>query len=417
MLLEGKRKKVVITGMGALTPIGIGVQNYWQSLISGKSGIKKITLFDPEDLDTQIAGEVTDFDPLNYMDKQEARRNDRFTQFVLAASEEAIKDSEINLNKIDKFRIGVIIGSGIGGLQTLLEQHDVLLSKGPKRVSPFLIPNMIVNMASGLVSIKYKLQGPNMCIVSACASANHSIGEAFKYIERGDADIMICGGTEAPIVPLGVAGFVNMKAVSTKNDKPEKASRPFDRDRDGFVMGEGAAVIVIESEESALARGAKIYATLAGYGVSSDAFHIAAPDPSGIGAQKCMENALIDASLSVDEIDYVNAHGTSTPVGDKAEVNAIKNLFGARAYKIKISSNKSMIGHLLGAAGGAETIATVLSVQTSIVPPTINLDNPEFDLDFVPHNSVNWAIDAAINNSFGFGGHNASLVILKYEKK
>lgn len=417
MILENKKRKVVVTGMGALTPIGIGVENYWKHLLEGKSGIAKISLFDPEGLETQIAGEVKDFDPLNYMDKQEARRNDRFTQFVLAASEEAIRDSGIDLNKVDKFRTGVIIGSGIGGLQTLLEQQEVMRNKGPKRVSPFLIPSMIVNMAAGLVSIKYGLKGPNMCVVSACASANHSIGEAFKYVQSGEADFMLCGGTEAPIVPLGVAGFINMKAVSTHNEEPEKASRPFDRGRDGFVMGEGAAVLTLESEESALSRGAKIYGCISGYGVSADAFHIAAPEPSGIGAQKCMENALIDAGLSPQDIDYINAHGTSTPVGDKAEVNALRNLFGERVNRLKISSNKSMIGHLLGAAGGAETIATLLTVQNGTIPPTINLDDPEFDLDFVPHKSVKMALHAAINNSFGFGGHNASLVISGYEAK
>lgn len=415
--MDMKRRKVVITGMGALTPIGKGVKNFWQNLINGKSGISSITLFNPEGWETRIAGEVNDFDPLDYMDKQEARRNDRFTQFILAASEEAVKDSGLVLEKIDKYRAGLIIGSGIGGLQTLMDQHEILLSKGPKRVSPFLIPNMIVNMASGLVSIKYNLRGPNMCVVSACASANHSIGEAFKYIERGDADIMLCGGTEAPIVPLGIAGFINMKALSTRNDEPEKASRPFDKDRDGFVISEGAATIVLESEDNALARGARIYASLVGYGVTADAFHIAAPLPSGESAQKCMENALIDAGLSVNEIDYINAHGTSTPVGDRAEVNAIKNLFKDNAYKLKISSNKSMIGHLLGAAGGAETIATILTINDGIIPPTINLDNTEFDLDFVPHKSINSEVNAALNNSFGFGGHNASLAITKYEKK
>jgi 3-oxoacyl-[acyl-carrier-protein] synthase II len=412
-----KKRKVVITGMGAVTPIGIGFENYWKSLVEGKSGISKITLFDPSDLETQIAGEVKGFDPLNFMDKQDARRNDRFTQFALAASEEAIRDSGIDLGSIDRFRAGVIIGSGIGGLATLLEQHSVMQTKGSKRVSPFLIPSMIVNMAAGLVSIRYNLQGPNMCIVSACASANHSIGEAFKCVQNGEADFMICGGTEAPIVALGVAGFINMKAVSTRNDEPQKASRPFDRDRDGFVMGEGAAVIVLEEEGRARARGAKIYGCLAGYGMGADAFHIAAPEPSGIGARRCMENALADAGLRTDDIDYINTHGTSTPVGDKAEVNAIKNLFGRRAYSLKMSSNKSMIGHLLGAAGGAETIATVLTVQRDTVPPTINLDNSDFDLDFVPHRSVKATIRAAINNSFGFGGHNASLVITKYEQK
>lgn len=414
--MSTERKKVVITGIGAVTPIGIGKDIFWNNLISGKSGISKITLFDPSELETRIAGEVKDFDPLDYMDKTEARRNDRFTQFVIAASDEAMKDSGIDKDKIDIYRAGVIIGSGIGGLQTLLNQHNVYLQKGPKRVSPFLIPMMISNMASGVVSIRHGLKGPNMCVVSACASANHSIGESFKYIERGDADIMMCGGAEAPIVPLGVAGFINMKAVSSRNDEPEKASRPFDKGRDGFVISEGAAIIVLESEEHAKKRGAHIYAYISGYGASSDAYHIAAPEPTGVGAQKCMENAILDAGLNPEDVDYINAHGTSTPVGDKAEVLAIKHLFKDHAYKMKISSNKSMIGHLLGAAGGAETVATTLTVKEGIVPPTINLDDPEFDLDFVPKKSVKADIRVALNNSFGFGGHNASLIITRYEE-
>ena len=414
--MSTERKKVVITGIGAVTPIGIGKDVFWNNLISGKSGISKITLFDPSELETRIAGEVKDFDPLDYMDKTEARRNDRFTQFVIAASDEAMKDSGIDKDKIDIYRAGVIIGSGIGGLQTLLNQHNVYLQKGPKRVSPFLIPMMISNMASGVVSIRHGLKGPNMCVVSACASANHSIGESFKYIERGDADIMVCGGAEAPIVPLGVAGFINMKAVSSRNDEPEKASRPFDKGRDGFVISEGAAIIVLESEEHAKKRGAHIYAYISGYGASSDAYHIAAPEPTGVGAQKCMENAILDAGLNPENVDYINAHGTSTPVGDKAEVLAIKHLFKDHAYQMKISSNKSMIGHLLGAAGGAETVATTLTVKEGIVPPTINLDDPEFDLDFVPKKSVKADIRVALNNSFGFGGHNASLIITRYEE-
>ena len=369
--MKTKKNKVVITGMGALTPIGIGLQKYWENLTAGKSGISKITLFETDDMDVKIGGEIKDFDPLDHMDKTEARRNDRFTQFILAASEEALNDSGINIEKIDRNRTGVIIGSGIGGLQTLLSQHSILLGKGPKRVSPFLIPMMIPNMASGVVSIKYRLTGPNMCIVSACASANHSIGESARYIERGEADIMLCGGAEAPIVRLGVAGFINMKALSTRNDEPEKASRPFDRDRDGFVIGEGAAVLVLESEEHALKRGAKIYSEIVGYGASADSYHIAAPDPTGSGAQKCMDAALKDAGMSIDEVDYINAHGTATPVGDKAEVSAIQNLFKDRAKKLKISSCKSMIGHLLGAAGGAETIACVMSIVEGIIPPTI----------------------------------------------
>ncbi|RKY02788.1 MAG: beta-ketoacyl-[acyl-carrier-protein] synthase II [Spirochaetes bacterium] len=414
--MSTERKKVVITGIGAVTPIGIGKDVFWNNLISGKSGISKITLFDPSELETRIAGEVKDFDPLDYMDKTEARRNDRFTQFVIAASDEAMKDSGIDKDKIDIYRAGVIIGSGIGGLQTLLNQHNIYLQKGPKRVSPFLIPMMISNMASGVVSIRHGLKGPNMCVVSACASANHSIGESFKYIERGDADIMVCGGAEAPIVPLGVAGFINMKAVSSRNDEPEKASRPFDKGRDGFVISEGAAIIVLESEEHAKKRGAHIYAYISGYGASSDAYHIAAPEPTGVGAQKCMENAILDAGLNPEDVDYINAHGTSTPVGDKAEVLAIKHLFKDHAYQMKISSNKSMIGHLLGAAGGAETVATTLTVKEGIVPPTINLDDPEFDLDFVPKKSVKADIRVALNNSFGFGGHNASLIITRYEE-
>ena len=409
-----EKRRVVITGMGVLTPIGIGVKTFWENLIAGKSGIDRITLFDPDGFDSKIAGQVKGFDPLNYMDKTEARRNDRFSQFVLAAAQEAIQDAELNLEKIDKDRAGVIIGSGVGGLQTLIDQHQLFLNKGPKRVSPFLIPMMIANIASGVVSIKYGLKGPNMCVISACATANHSIGEAYRHIERGEADVMLCGGAEAPIVPLGVAGFISMKALSTRNDEPQKASRPFDRDRDGFVISEGAGVIVLESEEHAISRNARIYAELAGYGASADAYHIAAPEPEGIGAYKCMENAIRDAGLTVNDVDYINAHGTSTPVGDKAEILAIKRLFGEKAAKLKISSNKSMIGHLLGAAGGAETIATVLTIREGIIPPTINLDNPEFDLDLVPHKSQKADVSVAINNSFGFGGHNASLVIKKY---
>jgi 3-oxoacyl-[acyl-carrier-protein] synthase II len=411
-----EKNEVVITGMGAVTPIGIGVKTFWQNLIDGTSGIKPITLFDPVNVDSKIAGEITEFDPVDYMDKNIARKNDRFTQLSVVATDEALEDSGLDLDKVDRFRVGVIIGSGIGGLQTLINQHDVFLAKGARRVSPFLIPNMIANMASGVISIRYNVRGPNMCAVSACASANHSIGEAFRYIQRGDVDVMLCGGAEAPIVELGVAGFISMKALSTRNSEPQKASRPFDRDRDGFVIGEGAATLVLESEKHALSRGAKIYATLAGYGVSADAYHIAAPEPTGRGAQKCMSNAISDAGLSVDKINYINAHGTSTPVGDKSEVLAISNLFNDKVNDVKISSNKSMIGHLLGAAGGVESIATVLTVHTGTVPPTINLDNPEFDLDFVPHKSEQHEVRAALNNAFGFGGHNASLVIIKYEE-
>jgi 3-oxoacyl-[acyl-carrier-protein] synthase II len=410
-------RKVVVTGLGAVTPLGIGVKKYWKNLVAGKSGVRRITLFDPVDIESKVAGEVKDFDPLDYMEKSEARRNDRFTQFVYVASEEAMRDSGLDLDKLDRDRTGVIIGSGIGGLQTLIDQHNVFLQRGPKRVSPFLIPMMIADMASGLVSIRYKLRGPNLCTVSACASGNHSIGEAFRCIERGDADVMLCGGAEAPIVPLGLAGFVSMKAVTTKNDEPEKASRPFDKDRDGFVIAEGAAVLVIESEDHALKRGADIHARVVGYGASADAFHIAAPEPSGVGAFLCMKNALSDAGIGVDSIDYINAHGTATPVGDGAEVNAIKRLFGEKAYKLKISSGKSMTGHLLGAAGGIEAVATIQTIKEGIIPPTINLDNPEFDLDFVPNANETMEVSTALTNSFGFGGHNASIVLTRYERK
>jgi len=414
--LSSDRKRVVITGLGAVTSLGIGVQTYWKNLLAGKSGIHTITLFNPENVDSKIAGEIRNFDPAEFMDKNLARRNDRYTQWAIVAADEAIRDSGIDLDKEDRYRVGVIIGSGIGGLQTLIDQHDIFLQRGAKRVSPFLIPNMIANMAAGVISIRFNVNGPNMCAVTACASANHSIGEAMRYIERGEADVMICGGAEAPIVELGVAGFVSMKAVSERNDEPEKASRPFDRDRDGFVIGEGSALIVLESEEHAQARGARIYARLAGYGVSGDAYHIAAPQPEGKGASRCMQHAINDAGISPETIDYVNAHGTATPAGDASEVNAIKTVFGEHAYKLKISSNKSMIGHLLGAAGGAESVATILTVCTDEIPPTVNLDNPEFDLDFVPHKSISSEVQYAINNSFGFGGHNASLVIAKYEE-
>jgi len=410
-------RKVVVTGMGAVTPLGIGVKNYWENLLAGKSGIRRISLFDPADIESKVAGEVKDFDPLDYMEKSEARRNDRFTQFIYIAGDEAMRNSGLDLEKLDRDRTGVIIGSGIGGLQTLIDQHNVFLERGPKRVSPFLIPMMIADMASGLVSIRYKLRGPNLCTVSACASGNHSIGEASRYIDRGDADVMICGGAEAPIVPLGLAGFVSMKAVTTRNDEPEKASRPFDKDRDGFVIAEGAAALVLESEDHALKRGADIHAIVAGYGASADAYHIAAPEPSGVGAYLCMKNALSDAGIAVDSIDYVNAHGTSTPVGDGAEVNALKRLFGEKVYKLKISSIKSMTGHLLGAAGGIEAVATIQTIKNGVIPPTINLDNPEYDLDFVPNANETMEVSTALTNSFGFGGHNASIVLTRYERK
>jgi 3-oxoacyl-[acyl-carrier-protein] synthase II len=410
------KKRVVVTGMGALTPIGNSVQEFWQALLAGKSGITKVTFFDASDYATQIVGEVKGFDPGNYMDKKEARRMDRFTQMAIAAAKMAVTDSGLDLDKIDRDRAGTIIGTGIGGMETLHDQYKTLFDKGPGRVSPFFVPMMIANMASGLTSITLGLQGPCMCVVTACATGTNSIGEAFKMIQRGDADIMVCGGTEASVSQAALAGFSSMKAMSTRNDEPEKASRPFERDRDGFVMGEGCGVIVLESLEHAKARGAKIYAEMAGYGSNADAYHITAPAPEGAQAAKCMAMALKDAGLQPSDVDYINAHGTSTPLNDKNETLAIKSLFGEHAYKLAVSSTKSMTGHLLGAAGGIECIASILSVVNDMVHPTINYENPdpELDLDYVPNKARQKKVNVAISNSFGFGGHNATVLVKKY---
>ncbi|MDR3589660.1 MAG: beta-ketoacyl-ACP synthase II [Negativicutes bacterium] len=410
------KKRVVVTGMGAITPIGIGKDDFWQALLAGKSGIARVTRFDPSEYATQIAGEVKDYDPGNYMDKKEARRMDRCTQFALSGAKMAIEDSGLNLETENLDRIGTIIGTGIGGMETLHDQYKVLFEKGPNRISPFFVPMMIANMASGQTSISFGLRGPCMCVVTACATATNSIGEAFKIIQRGDADVMVTGGTEATISPAAMAGFCSMKALSGRNDEPTKASRPFDKDRDGFVMGEGSGVVVIESLDHALARGAKIYAEIVGYGTNADAFHITAPAPEGVQQAKCMELAIKDAGVSPSVVDYINAHGTSTPLNDKNETQAIKSLFGEHAYKLAISSTKSMTGHLLGAAGGIELIASALTVQNDIVHPTINLDNPDpdLDLDYVPNQARKKVVNYALSNSFGFGGHNATLLVKKY---
>lgn len=411
------KRRVVITGLGVVSPIGTGVEKFWSNLIAGVSGVDIIKRFDPVEigLPVHIAAEVKDFEAERYFDKKDAQKVSDFIKFAVAAAEEAIKDSGLLEGKWDPYKVGVIIGTGIGGLRDIEEQQKVLMEKGPRRVSPFFIPYGISNMASGLVAIRFGFKGPNYCVVSACATGNHAIGDAMRLIQKGDIDVAIAGGCESAITPLGVAGFASMRALSTRNHEPQKASRPFDRDRDGFVMGEGAGILVLEEYEHAKARGAKIYAELVGYGATDDAYHITAPCADGEGAYMCMKLALEDAKVKPEEIDYINAHGTSTPLNDKSETLAIKRLFGEHAYKLKISSNKSMIGHLLGAAGAVEAVATVKTVQTGIIPPTINLENPdpECDLDYVPNKAIEYPVNYALSNSFGFGGTNACLLFKK----
>ena len=412
------KKRVVITGLGAITPIGNTAESFWPALVAGTSGIGRITRFDAADYDAKIAGEVKGFDPTAFIDKKEARRMDRFTQFAIAASRMALSDSGLDLEKEDRSRIGAFVGSGIGGMDTLHDQYKTLFEKGPNRISPFFIPMMIANMAAGQVSIAFGLQGPSSCVVTACATGTNCIGDAMKVIQRGDADVMVAGGTEAAISPAGMAGFCAMKALSTRNDEPEKASRPFEKDRDGFVMGEGSGIVILESLEHALARGARIYAELAGYGTNADAYHVTAPAPEGVQAAKCMELAIKDAGLTTTDVDYINAHGTSTPLNDKNETLGIKALFGDHATKLAVSSIKSMTGHLLGAAGGIECVATALTVVNDMMPPTINYDtpDPELDLDYVPNQARAKTVRVALSNSFGFGGHNATLLVKKFEK-
>lgn len=410
--------RVVITGLGVISPIGNDHTTFWNNLIQGKSGIGPVTRFDTSEYPAKIAGEVKDFDPLQYMDKKEARKMDRFTQFAIAASKMAMEHAGLDMEKEDPRRVGVYIGSGIGGLGTLEEQHKTLINRGPKRVSPFFIPMMIANMASGQVSIHIGAQGPNSSAVSACATGTHSIGDAFKILQRGDADVMIAGGAEATILPTAFAGFSSMGALSTKfNDQPEKASRPFDLDRDGFVMGEGAGILVMETLEHAVKRGANIIAEMVGYGMTADAYHLTSPSPEGEGAARSMLRAIEDAGLKPEDIDYINAHGTSTPLNDKFETMAIKSAFKDHAYKLSVSSNKSMIGHLLGAAGGVEAVATALTLKEQIIPPTINYEkpDPECDLDYVPNEARKRRVRAALSNSLGFGGHNATIAMKVYE--
>lgn len=410
------KRRVVITGLGVISPVGNDVGSFWQALLAGKSGIGPITTFDSSAFDSQIAGEVKGFDPLKYMDSKEAKRMEKFAQYAVAASKQAVSDAKLDLSRENTERIGVLIGCGIGSLRIVEQEYKTYLEKGPSRITPFMIPLMIVNEAAGQVSILLGLKGPNSCVTTACASGSNAIGDAFRIVQYGDADIMISGGTESSITHLGVGGFCSLKALSRKNDTPEKASRPFDKLRDGFVMGEGAGVVVLEELEHALRRNATIYAEMAGYGMSADAYHMTAPDSSGNGAHRAMRAALSDAGLKPEEIDYINAHGTSTALNDKIESLAIKNTFGAHAHKVAISSTKSMTGHLLGAAGGVEFVVCCLSIRDSVAHPTINQEvpDPECDLDYIPNISRKMKINTALSNSLGFGGHNATLIAKKF---
>ncbi|MCL4426224.1 MAG: beta-ketoacyl-ACP synthase II [Firmicutes bacterium] len=410
-------QRVVVTGMGVVSPVGIGVGEFWESLQAGRSGVARISSFDPTGFPSQIGAEVKGFDPSRYIDKKEAKRMDRFTQLAVAATAEALQMAHLDTKKIDADRVGVTFGTGIGGMQTLTEQFEVLKSKGPGRVSPFFVPMMIGNMAAGQIAITFGAKGPNTTVVTACASSANAIGDAFKVLQRGDAEVMIAGGSEAAFVPLAYAGFCSMRALSTRNDAPEKASRPFDRERDGFVMGEGGGAVILESLGHALARGAKIYAEVVGYGMTADAYHITYPAPEGEGGARAMQRALADADLKPADVDYVNAHGTSTEANDRFETMAIKKVFGERAYSIPISSTKSMTGHLLGAAGAIEFIASVLAIRDGVIPPTINYEfpDPDCDLDYVPNQARRVRVRVALTNSFGFGGQNATLIIKAYE--
>ena len=414
---EWTPRRVVVTGLGLVTPLGIGVPKTWEKLCQGQSGIGPISRFDASQYSVRIAGEVKNFDPANFIEKKEVKKMDTFIHFAVAASQEAVDDAKLAVTSDNADRVGVYIGAGIGGLPAIEHYHKILLERGPDRVSPFFIPMVIINLASGQVAIRFGAKGPNACTVTACATGNHCIGDGFRLIQRGEADVMIVGGTESTICSTAVAGFAAAKALSRRNDEPEKASRPFDKDRDGFVIGEGAGVLIIEELEHARARGARIYAEVIGYAMNSDAFHITAPPEDGAGAVKCMEQALKDGGVSKSSVGYINAHGTST-FADQVETQVIKKVFGEQAYSIPVSSTKSMTGHLLGAAGGIEAVFSILALQQGIIPPTINLDNPDpgCDLDYVPHKSRVCSFDVAISNAFGFGGVNACLVFRRWQE-
>jgi len=411
--------RVVITGLGVISPVGTGKDVFWKSLLEGKNGIDKITRFDASEYKSQIAGEVKDFDPADYMDKKEAKRIDRYAQFAVAAAKMAVEDAKLDLEAEDCDRIGTFVGSGIGGIETMHGQYQKLFEKGPSKISPFFIPMMIANMASGHVSIALGLRGPSSCVVTACATGTNNIGDAFRVLQRGEADVMVAGGTEASISEAAVAGFCSMKALcSDHNDDPAHASRPFDANRSGFIMGEGAGIVVLETLEHAEKRGAHIYAEIVGYASNNDAYHITSPAPNGEVAAKCMAKALADAGLEAAEVDYINAHGTSTHLNDETETQAIKAVWGEHAKDVSVSSIKSMTGHLLGAAGGIECIATALSVENDMLPPTINYETPDegLDLDYVPNKAKAKTVRAALSNNLGFGGHNACIVLKKYSK-
>ena len=412
-----KDRRVVVTGLGVVSPVGNSVDEFWKSLIAGKSGIQRITQFDPTQYDSQIAGEVKDFDPSEYISPKDKRRMDKFVQYAVVAAHQAAADAQLNVGNEDPFQVGVSIGSGIGSLYTIQEQTKVLIEKGPSRISPFTIPMLLLNMASGWIGISFGVKGPNLAVATACASGAHAIGDAYKIIQQGAAEVMIAGGTESCVCQTGVGAFCAMRALSRKNGQPEKASRPFDKERDGFVIAEGAGVVILESLEHAQKRGAPIYAQIAGYGMSGDAYHMTAPDPEGAGAMRAMSEALKDARLNLEQVSYINAHGTSTLLNDKVETLGIKKLFGDYAKKIPVSSTKSMTGHLLGAAGAVEFIACILSIKNNIIAPTINYEtpDPDCDLDYVPNQARQVQVDAALSNSLGFGGHNATLIIRRFQ--
>ncbi|WP_009631537.1 beta-ketoacyl-ACP synthase II [Synechocystis sp. PCC 7509] len=409
-------KRVAVTGIGAITPLGNNSRDYWQGLLDGRSGIVPITLFDASKHKCRIAGEVKGFNPQDYIDSKEAKRMDRFAQFAVAASLQAIQDARFEINQLNANQVGTIIGTGIGGIKVLEDQQTVYLNRGPDRCSPFMVPMMIANMAAGLTAIHTGAKGPNSCPVTACAAGSNAVGDAFRLIQQGYAQAMICGGTEAAVSALPFAGFAAARALSTRNDEPTRASRPFDRDRDGFVMGEGAGILLLEELGHALSRGARIYAEIIGYGLTCDAYHMTSPVPGGEGAARAIQLALKDAGLNPEQVNYINAHGTSTGANDPTETAAIKKALGDAAYKVAISSTKSMTGHLLGGSGGIEAVATVMAIANDKIPPTINLENPdpECDLDYVPNHSRDLKVDVALSNSFGFGGHNVTLAFKKY---
>ncbi|MFB6277668.1 MAG: beta-ketoacyl-ACP synthase II [Halothece sp.] len=415
-MANSQNQRVVVTGLGVVAPVGNTLEEYWEALLAGRNGIGKITRFDPANHASQMAGEVKGFDPHQYLERKQAKRMDRFAQFALAASFQALSDANLEINDLNAEQVGVVIGTGIGGLKVLEDQQEIYLNRGPSRCSPFMIPMMIANMAAGLTAIHVGAKGPNSCPVTACAAGSNAVGDAFRLIQRGEAQAMICGGTEAAVTPLGVAGFASAKALSTRNDDPEHASRPFDRDRDGFVIGEGSGILILESLEHAQARGAKIYGEIVGYGMTCDAYHMTSPTPEGTGAARAISLALKDGNLTPADVSYVNAHGTSTTTNDITETKALKKALGKSAYEVTISSTKSMTGHLLGGSGGIEAVATVMALAHNKIPPTINLTtpDPECDLDYVPNQAREVTVNCALSNSFGFGGHNITLAFKKY---